>query len=69
MTLDADQIIRALAKLAAPIDSEYSDCALCGGEVHHWHDDARTALDIHTEDCPWRLAREYVAQLEPEEQR
>jgi hypothetical protein len=52
--------------MAAPAPDH---CRLCDAELHYWRSDAPTAPDVHAEDCPWRLAREHVDRLEPEEQR
>jgi len=67
--LDADRIVRALATADAPFDSEHGGCRLCdgGGFATLIHADLHEALDIHDEVCPWRLAREYVAQKEGKE--
>jgi hypothetical protein len=68
--MTAEEIVRALAAREAPVcDSNPSapTCLLCrkagkntyftkAGEVYH-----RVAPPTHKPDCPWRLAREWVA--------
>lgn len=77
--LDAEAIVRALADAPAPLrdyewaageDEACEECTACGTSVSHgeWERDRPIlrAPDRHEPDCPWRLAREWVAQ-HPEE--
>jgi hypothetical protein len=61
--MDAEQIVRAAAAKKAPVDGEFFYCHWCkadwglGSNDYEAHNDPR----LHDEDCPWRLAREWVA--------
>ena len=57
--MSTEEIVRLLAAQSAPVmDGTYANgghdwCMLCSGEGE--------AEEAHDADCPWRLAREYVA--------
>jgi hypothetical protein len=53
-----ERIVRALAARNYPTDdSGYDVCGLCEASDH----DGQFGPLIHEPDCPWRLAREWVA--------
>ena len=57
--MDAEQIVRALAAAEPPlVPITTADCTLCDalGSNEHIREP-----DGHDADCPWRLAREWVA--------
>jgi hypothetical protein len=59
--MDAEQIVRALAKDDPPVMDGWvhddTPCAYC------WKDPGPDPSELagHEADCPWRLAREWVA--------
>lgn len=61
--MDAELIVRALAAADAPFDREYGTCAFCGMQDPDNHRAAPIpeATGPHKPDCPWQLAREWVA--------
>lgn len=60
--MDLEGIVRALAAEEAPVDGEFFYCHLCKAD---WGLGAFEAPynnpAEHKPDCPWRLAREWVA--------
>lgn len=61
-------IVRDLAALPGPYNSEYMYCELCSKQVDlHADDDGEvdTSLESHAESCPWRRARAWLASQEP----
>lgn len=58
--MTAEEIVLALAKREPPTDTEWDNCKLCwvdfGRRTGREDDPAN-----HEPDCPWRLAREWVA--------
>lgn len=64
--MDAEQIVRALAALRAPVSDSIPppECTLCQAEAEgdYTNSDAYWIPDpaSHKPDCPWRLAREWV---------
>ncbi len=60
--MSAEEIIRALAYVAAPIDSEFGYCHLCEfeepGPASVWRQ-TPSPPEAHRPECPWRRAREW----------
>lgn len=58
--MTAEEIVRALAAMEAPIEVNWPcNCLLCA-ESSYAPDPKRQALDSHQAGCLWRLAREWV---------
>jgi hypothetical protein len=58
--MDVEQIVRALAVADAPVEAEFGQCMLCPAEFRT-RDEGYKDPARHKPDCPWRLAREWVA--------
>lgn len=58
--MDAELIVRALAAADAPVEAEFGMCMLCPMEFRTL-DERYKDPSAHEPDCPWRLAREWVA--------
>jgi hypothetical protein len=62
--MDAEEIVRGLAAKDPPIDSEFGYCHLCDfvepTPPSVWRV-TPSSPKAHKPDCPWRLAREWVA--------
>jgi hypothetical protein len=59
--MDAERIVRALAT-TDPADYDTHECRLCGNVS--WNSDGpeqQVRALLHKPDCPWRLARAWVA--------
>jgi hypothetical protein len=67
--MDAEQIVRALAREDAPIeagdDLSWPRCLFCEVDEGFYNPANRLfyedVVGAHKPDCPWRLAREWVA--------
>jgi hypothetical protein len=68
--VDAEQIVRALAREDAPIDQgdalSYPRCLFCEADGGLYNPDKpmfrEDVASAHKPDCPWRLAREWADQ-------
>lgn len=63
------QIAGTLAHLRAPlgkIDEVFTYCALCNKVRHQWRFLEAQDAGYHDPDCPWRLAIEFVFEIEGE---
>lgn len=68
--VNAEAIVRALARIEYPGVVDYSygmaSCGLCGEDENEYGSGPFkvTDLEFHRVECPWRLAKEWVAAQE-----
>lgn len=60
--MDAEQIVRALADAPNPVEGDFGLCMLCEAEFRRRDYEGQADPEHHSPTCPWRMAREWVAE-------